>query len=61
LGTASDLLEYADADEISSYAVEAVATLVKAGVISGSDGSLNPKNMISRAEMAIMLYRVLTR
>lgn len=60
LGTASDLAEYDDADEISSYAVEAVATLVKAGVINGSGASLNPKDMVSRAEMAVMLYRVLT-
>lgn len=60
LGTASDLAGYADADEISSYAVEAVATLVKAGVITGSGGALKPKSMISRAEMAVILYRVLT-
>ena len=60
VGTASDLAEYADAGEIASYAAEAVATLVKAGVINGSGGSLYPKDMVSRAEMAVMLYRVLT-
>ena len=59
-GSVSDLAEYSDVDSISDYAVEPVAALVKAGFIVGSGGSLNPKNTISRAEMAVILYRVLT-
>lgn len=59
-GTMSDLAAYSDADEVSSYAVEAVAALVKAGMITGSNGTLNPNGMTSRAEMAVMLYRAMT-
>jgi hypothetical protein len=60
LNAASDLASYSDADDISPYAVEAVATLVKSCVITGSGGALYPNNLMRRAEMAVLLYRVLT-
>jgi len=60
-GTAGDLAVFSDADEISPYARDACAALVRAGVITGSGGALRPKDMVSRAETAVMLYRVLTR
>jgi len=53
------LSQFADADKIADYAVEAAQALVAAGVINGSDGKLNPRSSISRAEMATVLYRVL--
>ncbi|MGE4484045.1 MAG: S-layer homology domain-containing protein [Oscillospiraceae bacterium] len=59
-GSAGDLAGYADIGSISGYAAEPAATLVNAGIITGSDGLLNPKNTMSRAEMAVILYRVLT-
>ncbi len=60
-GTAANLEGFIDAGEVSDYAVTAVATLVKAGVIGGSDGYLSPQSMMSRAEMAVLLHRVLVR
>ena len=59
-GTAADLSAFSDGAQISDYAVTAMASLVKAGVLTGSGGKLNPQSMITRAEMAVILYRVLT-
>lgn len=58
-GKASDLSAFKDRNSVSDYAVTSVATLVKAGIIQGSNSYLNPKSMISRAEMAVILYKVL--
>lgn len=58
-GKDSDLKAFKDRNEISEYASTSVATLVKAGIIQGSNSKLNPKSFISRAEMAVILYRVL--
>jgi hypothetical protein len=59
-GNAGNLSAFTDADEISSYAVSATSALVKAGIITGSSGLLHPKDQITRAEMAVILYRILT-
>lgn len=57
----SILNEYRDAGSISGYAKEAVATLVKMGVINGDNNKrLNPNSTITRAEVAAILYRVMT-
>jgi uncharacterized repeat protein (TIGR02543 family) len=58
-GSMSDLSMFADAYNVSDYAVDAVSTLVKAGIIEGDGDNLNPKEKLSRAEMAVILYRVL--
>jgi hypothetical protein len=59
-GTAASLARFSDAAKVSDYAIPAVSSLVKAGIINGSGGMLRPKDMISRAEMAVIFYRVLT-
>jgi len=59
-GSEADLARFADASQISDYAADAMASLVRAGIITGSGGRLNPKANITRAEMAVMLYKVLT-
>lgn len=53
------LAGYKDAPFISSYAREAVASLTKAGLIQGSGGAVNPKSLATRAEIAVILHRVL--
>ena len=59
-GTTSDLSTFSDRGQISSYATDAVATLVKAGIVKGSTATtVNPKGSITRAEMAVILYRIL--
>lgn len=62
LGSASadSLSGFSDAGSISDYATDAMAALVQSGILYGSNGALNPKSMITRAEMAVILYRVLT-
>ena len=59
VGKDSDIKSFRDRNSISDYAVTSVATLVKAGIIQGNNSYLNPKSFISRAEMAVILYRVL--
>ena len=58
-GSPDDIAAFPDVDQVSDYAVSAMATLVKAGVLTGAGGMLNPKAMITRAEMAVILYKVL--
>ncbi len=58
-GTDNDLLGFTDQRAISPYARSAVATLVKAKLIVGNDGKINPLGCTTRAEMAAVLYRAL--
>lgn len=52
--------DYDDAGQLSAYAKDAVDAFVKAGVISGSGGKLNPSATTTRAEMAQVLYNLLS-
>ena len=56
--TGGTLDGYADAAKVSAYARDAVAALIRAGVVSGDQGGLRPSSNVSRAEIAVMLYRV---
>ena len=57
-GSAEDLAAFSDADKTASWAVPAVAALVKAGYVSGSNGALNPTGNITRAEFAQVMYNI---
>ncbi|MCM3626616.1 S-layer homology domain-containing protein [Paenibacillus glycanilyticus] len=57
-GTAGDISGYADADQVSSYAAEGIATLVKNGIIQGAGNKLSPHETTTRAEVAVMLYNI---
>ena len=50
----SSLDVFSDKAEISEYALTAMASMVKAGIIRGSDGMVNPKGNATRAEVAVM-------
>ena len=55
------LSRFTDGSNVSSYAQGSVAALVQAGVIQGdTSGRLNPQGSLTRAEMAVILHRVLT-
>lgn len=54
--------DFADAGEISAYALEAVAYFHAEGVIAGmGDGRFAPKDTATRAQAAVMLYNVMTK
>ncbi|MCD8159047.1 MAG: S-layer homology domain-containing protein [Clostridiales bacterium] len=49
---------FTDSNEISSWAEESVNALAAAGIINGrTDGSFDPKDEATRAEIAVMLLR----
>ena len=48
---------FSDAAQVKDYAREAVSALVGAGVVNGSENRLNPLANVTRAEIAVMLYR----
>ncbi len=61
-GATSALGSFGDGGLVAPYAQNAVAALVQSGIVSGNDhGMLNPGGTLSRAEMAIILHRVLTK
>ena len=49
---------FADKDNIADYAKTAMASMVKAGIIQGSDGNVNPLGNATRAEVAVMCARL---
>lgn len=53
------LSDYSDAGLISPWAKQGAEYLLKADVISGNNGMLNPKATTTRAEMAQVLYNIL--
>ena len=61
LGIALDVgnIEYADFSEVSDYAKEAVSALVTAGLINGKNGKIAPLDNTTRAEVAVLLKRIL--
>lgn len=60
-GNMSNLYSFSDRKEIADYAVSAMGTLVKAGLLKGGDNrQLKPQGNITRAEMAVIIYRALS-
>ncbi len=50
--SASDLSSFKDASSVSSWARDAMSWAVNNGIIEGSDGSLLPKSLLKRSQMA---------
>lgn len=55
------LSDFSDASGIASWAKDAMTLLVEAGTVSGSNGKLAPTDSTTRAEMAQVLYNLLTK
>lgn len=55
----SCLNTFGDNGDISDYARGAMAAMVNAGIIQGSNGGVNPKGFATRAEVAVMCSRML--
>lgn len=59
-GTANDLKTFGDYAKVDSYATDALASMVKSGIIQGDNGNINPKGNLTRGEMSVILYRAMT-
>ncbi|MCU6713110.1 S-layer homology domain-containing protein, partial [Paenibacillus sp. J5C_2022] len=58
----STLDRYADASDVSPWAKESLAVSLQAGVLQGRSGSeLAPQSFVTRAEVAVMVERLLKR
>jgi hypothetical protein len=55
-----NIYNFSDAGEISDYALTALNTLVKGGIITGSNGKLDPAGTATRAQMAMVLHSLLS-
>lgn len=60
-GTASDLAGFRDNATVSSYAVNAMASMIKSGIIQGDENqNINPFGNLSRGEISAILHRAMT-
>lgn len=60
-GTASDLAGFRDNAKVSSYAVNAMASMIKSGIIQGDENNnVNPLGNLSRGEISVILHRAMT-
>ena len=55
------LASFADSAQVAEYAQEAAAALIQNGIIAGDKGRIKPQSNASRAEVAVMLSRVLEK
>jgi len=58
-GYNADLGTFSDSGMIAGWAVDSVMALVGAGIINGKGGVIDPCGSMTRAEMAVALYRTL--
>ncbi|WP_342565106.1 endo-1,4-beta-xylanase [Paenibacillus sp. FSL R7-0345] len=58
-GSGSGSLDaYPDAAQIAGYAADSVSLLVEAGIVTGKNGLLAPGDTLTRAEAAVIVYRI---
>ena len=55
--TQDDISDFSDYSLISDYALEAIASLVKNKMVTGSDNMINPLGLATRAETAVFINR----
>lgn len=59
--TSGDISDFADSENVSSWATYAMSWAVENGLISGmGDGTLNPQGEATRAQVATILYRFIS-
>jgi hypothetical protein len=59
--TEKTISRFSDANDIASWAEVAMEFFVKAGTVNGSNGKLAPEAVADRAQMAQILYNILSR
>ncbi|CAH1216895.1 hypothetical protein PAECIP111891_04502 [Paenibacillus allorhizoplanae] len=58
LPTGKNANPFTDGADIASYAVQSIHALVQQGLVEGNAGKVNPLGNTTRAETAVMLYRL---
>lgn len=53
----SVLNSFADSSQISPYAKDSVAELVSTGIVTGTGSNIEPKKLITRAQMSVMMAK----
>lgn len=59
--TEKTIARFSDADQIDSWAKDAMSFFVRAGAVNGNNGQLTPKDVADRAQMAQILYNMLAQ
>ena len=59
-GNAATVQAYADNADVSAWAIPFVSAMLNKGLVAGSNGKLNPKSNISRAEFAVVMDRAVS-
>lgn len=57
----SEMEKFNDKSEVAQYAADSVAALVKEGIVEGNGNLVRPKANATRAETAVLLYRIYNR
>jgi len=60
-GTRADLDAFHDRGQISAYAAEDLSAMIKSGLIKGNDDMINPLSNTTRAEAAVLMYRIFNK
>ena len=60
-GETTRLTGYGDAQAVSSYALPAMRWACGTGILQGANGKLSPNGLATRAQLAAMLHRYLTK
>ncbi len=58
--TSKTTSSFTDYSSVSNYARDSISYLIRHGIVIGSNNKITPKSNITRAEMAVILHRVLT-
>ena len=60
-GGAAELDSFHDSADVAAYAKESIAAMVKAGIVAGKGEALAPLDQATRAETAVIMYRIFNK
>ncbi|MNR36210.1 Endo-1,4-beta-xylanase A precursor [compost metagenome] len=57
-GTEESFSGFSDVSKVASYAKQSISTLIMNGIIIGDGSKINPLGNATRAETAVLMYRI---
>ena len=60
-GGAAELASFQDSADVAAYAKDSIAAMVKAGIVAGKGEALAPLDKATRAETAVIMYRIFNK